>query len=320
VRNLYLLLVFVCFALISAASVPFLYWIPKVLGCRTNDDPATFLAYCDVVDFADYENGAFYWNLEPDAIKSLQAARVLFLGKSRTQHAFSTRAIRQYFQARDTPYYIAGFGYGESMVLIERLIQKYRLHPDAVVINSEALFFGEEPKAILAAMIRPKTDLKYWQTFYNYLLKASFSRVARPLCNRISFICDQTIGAIWRDRETGAWDWQNTLLPKNYNSLPIQLSKREPPPDAADVRAIENSTKRFLGELRIPSKCVILTTIPNSYTDDEALAEDLGRRFHTPVVVPKIENVLTIDYNHLDQPSAGRTLFCATLLQHLIAA
>jgi len=124
-RSFKLILLFAAMALISIAISPFLFWMPKALKCRTNSDPSTFLAYCNSNDYGDYEHGAFLWDLEPDAVKSLQATRILFLGNSRVQFAFSTDATNGYFRAKRTPYYLAGFDYYENMVFVQRLIEKY---------------------------------------------------------------------------------------------------------------------------------------------------------------------------------------------------
>jgi hypothetical protein len=305
-RNLFLILIFFVVTLITAAVVPFLYWAPKVLGCRTNSDRSTFLAYCNVGDFADYEHGALFWDLEPEAVKSLKAARVLFIGNSRTQHAFSTEATRRFFQARGIPYYLLGFGYGEDILFTQRLIEKYQLHPDAVVINSDDSFFSYDLKPIAAMMLGPKLELLYWKSLYNYSLKAVFSRIARPLCIHLPSLCTQNLASIWRNRETGEWDWQDTLLPKNFNSFAIQPSMRAPAPDEPAMQNIEKAAEKFFEALHLPSRCIILTAIPTSRVTDEPVADGVGKRFGFPVIVPHLDNLLTIDYDHLNEPSAER--------------
>src|SRR5215470_9376009 len=49
-----------------------------------------YIAYCNGAGYADYEHGAFWFDLEPSARDFAKIADVLFLGNSRMQVAFST--------------------------------------------------------------------------------------------------------------------------------------------------------------------------------------------------------------------------------------
>jgi hypothetical protein len=304
-QNLRLIVVFVVMALISVAICTFLLWVPKVLGCRINTDPSTFLAYCNSNDFGDLEHGAFWWDLEPTAVESLQRARVIFLGNSRIQFAFSTEATRNYFHERETTYYLAGFTYFENMVFAQRLIEKYQLHPQAVVINSDDTFFRNEllgtPKLILSS----KTAPIFWQTLYQYLLKFTFSRIARPLCRTAPFLCSQTRQTLWRERKTGEWKWQETFADQN-KFKPIDPTLRSPAPAEADMLTIEKSAAAFLATLGTRPECVILTAIPNSVSTDLPIANRIGEKFSLPVIIPHVDNLGTIDDSHLNGPSAER--------------
>jgi hypothetical protein len=303
--NLRLIFVFAGMTLISLAVSPFLFWIPKVLNCRTNTDPSTFLAYCNSNDFGDFEHGAFLWNLEPAAVKALQNARVLFLGNSRVQFAFSTTASEAYFREIKTPYYLAGFTYYENMVFAQKLIEKYKLHPRAVVINSDDTFFRNKLLSTPAAMLRPKTESLFWKTFYGYLLKDGYAHLARPLCETAPFLCGQTLQTLWRRRETGEWLWQETFANKN-TFKPITPSSRAPAPDESDMLKIESAAETFFGTLALRHECIILTVIPNSVSTDEPIANRVGRKFGLPVILPRVDNLGTIDDSHLNGDSAER--------------
>src|SRR5579863_3582267 len=66
-----------------------------MLGCDPRGVDAThYMAYCNVRSFTEYDLGAHYFGLEPAAIKSMQAADVLFVGDSRTGHTFSSKATQ----------------------------------------------------------------------------------------------------------------------------------------------------------------------------------------------------------------------------------
>ena len=74
-----------------------------------------YLAYCNGTQFADYEHGAFWFDLEPSAKKFAKDADVLFLGDSHIQFGFSTEATNQWFSSASARYYLLGFIYGENV-------------------------------------------------------------------------------------------------------------------------------------------------------------------------------------------------------------
>lgn len=304
-RNFLLLLVFAGCALVSLAVSPFLSWAPKVMGCRTNSDFSSFLAYCNTDDFGDYEHGAFVWDLEPAAVRALKNARVIFLGNSRIQFAFSTAATRDYFEKQKTSYYLAGFTYFENMVFALALIDKYKLHPQAVVINSDNTFFRDEMLSTPRQMLRPKTDIMFWKTFYNYLLKGAFANIERPLCAIAPFLCAQTVRTIWRRRQTGEWLWHDTFADPN-KFQPINPALRSPTPDEADMQTIEKAAEKFIGALGLPRQCIVITAIPNSVSTDEPVASRVATKLGVPLVIPHLEDLGTIDDSHLNRDSAER--------------
>ena len=67
-----------------------------------------FLAYCDSQRYADYEHGALFYGLERSAIDSIRSAEVLFIGNSKLQAAFSTKAVRDYFNAISVRFFVMG--------------------------------------------------------------------------------------------------------------------------------------------------------------------------------------------------------------------
>src|SRR5215468_9078842 len=52
-----------------------------------------------IARMSDYEHGALLYGLERSAIDSIRRAEVLFVGNSRLQAGFSTKAVRDYFNA-----------------------------------------------------------------------------------------------------------------------------------------------------------------------------------------------------------------------------
>ena len=96
------------------------------LKCRStgygNDH---FLAYCDSQQYADYEHGALLYGLELSAIDSIRRAEVLFVGNSRLQAGFSTKAVRDYFNAINVRFFVMGFGYGEESTFSLAVLRKW---------------------------------------------------------------------------------------------------------------------------------------------------------------------------------------------------
>lgn len=304
-RNLILILAFAVAAVVSTLIVPFIYLAPKALGCRINPDPSAFLTYCNGANYEDYEHGAYYWNLEPEATKSMVAARVLFLGNSRVQFGFSTEATRGYFEKQGAPFYLAGFTYFENMVFIQRLIAQYDLSPDIIIVNADGTFFSEQLLSTPAALFASKREKRYWRTLHNYLLKAAFTRIARPVCSALPFACTNTIQALWRRRDTGEWLWRDTFAAPN-KAIPIDAATRPPAPDEAAMREFEKAAESFLRTLQLPRHCIILTAVPNNVLSDEPIAERIGRRFQLPVIVPHLDALSTLDDSHLNSASAER--------------
>src|SRR4051812_30934064 len=54
-------------------------WSYYVSECNRYRAPGVFMAYCGSDEYGDYEHGAYYYDLEPEAVKSMQAAKVVFV-------------------------------------------------------------------------------------------------------------------------------------------------------------------------------------------------------------------------------------------------
>src|SRR6516162_5117062 len=103
-----------------------------------------YLAYCNGANYADYEHGAFYFDLEPSAQSFSRNADVLFLGNSRLQVAFSTIATADWFSATSARYYLMGFSYFENVIFAEELLRKIQPRASVYVINIDDFFDRSE--------------------------------------------------------------------------------------------------------------------------------------------------------------------------------
>src|SRR5262249_42639470 len=128
-----------------------------------------FIAGCSAPLFGDYEHGAYYFGLEGAAVAHLRRAEVLVLGNSKAMFAFSTRATEDAFRRLGVPYYLLGFGYGESQLFPLALIKKYGLRPKALIINADPFF--EEATQFQDVL---EGD---WATYLSYVARKYFYRL-----------------------------------------------------------------------------------------------------------------------------------------------
>ena len=80
------------------------------------NEPGRYLAYCNSGVYNDYDHGAFWFGLEPDAIRAVQSADALFVGSSRMQFAFSSPATQDWFASHNAHFYLLGFSYSENVL------------------------------------------------------------------------------------------------------------------------------------------------------------------------------------------------------------
>ena len=125
---------------VCAASV-YRFRTNTIFACPANGYTSdAYLAYCNARSYADYEHGAFAFELEPAAINFARNAQMLFLGNSHMQVAFSTAATSDWFSTASIRYYLMGFSYGENMVFAEFLLPKVRPQARIYVINVDDFF------------------------------------------------------------------------------------------------------------------------------------------------------------------------------------
>src|SRR5277367_6166143 len=90
------------FVILLALFAAYVYKIRKetIFACQASlYSSDRYIASCNGTRYADYEHGAFAFDLEPKAENFARDADVLFLGNSRLQFAFSTSATTGWFSA-----------------------------------------------------------------------------------------------------------------------------------------------------------------------------------------------------------------------------
>src|SRR5580704_6113544 len=182
------------------ALVSYAHWLRtySIFSCQADGYGSDrYLAYCGGEHYADYEHGAFWFDLEPAARSFAKNADVLFVGDSRLQVGFSTAATANWFSAASTRYYLLGFGGFENMVFAEGLLRRIQPKARVYVINVDGFFERSETPAV-------KTILHDPEARHRYEVKRFWQRIHEPVCRYLPKICKH--GPVWfRSRETGAY-------------------------------------------------------------------------------------------------------------------
>ncbi len=250
----------------------------------------SYLAYCQSVNYSDYDHGAFWFGLEPAARDAAANAQVLFLGNSRMQIALSTKETTDWFAAPPVSYYLLGFSYNGNYAFEGPLLQK--LHPtaSAYVVNLDLFFEPSESPYARSVMRDPDARSRHEQ-------KQTWQRIHDPLCRSIRYLCGNAV-AYFRTRSTGAW----SVAGGRFQEKPVSYNRTL---DKPRLEAYATAGRAFLSRLPVRRKCAIFTTVPTVDTDIatlSAVADALGLTF----VSPELDGLLTFDESHLDHDSARR--------------
>jgi len=270
-------------------------WIGACNAAAYDND--TYLAYCHNTRYGDYEHYALYNGTEPRAVAALKQAQVLFLGNSNTQFAFSTNAVRDYFEKSGVSHYVMGFGNGAQSPVAKAIIEKHGLTPQIVVANIDPFFSNEtngtfqrvlSDAETLVTEFKRKKQLQQWQ--------------ANVCTNESSiwyeFLCHGSAETLFRSRTNG--HWVTDYYRKNYQH-PVTESD-----DLLDtLESAEGAANAFIAAANLRRDCVVLTVSPRTDTPT-AFAQNLASRLNLPLLIPELEGLVTIDHSHLDKLSAQR--------------
>jgi hypothetical protein len=250
-----------------------------------------FLSDCTSSGYGDYDHGAFWFDLEPDARRAAAGADTLFLGNSRLQFALSTHATEEWFARLASPYYLLGFSHFETIVYTGPLLSKIQPRARVYVINVDR-FFDDR--------VSPPTEqiLQGRDIEAKYAEKRVWQVLHKTVCGRLPSLCGSSV-AVYRERGNGAW--------RLVGAAPFQArSVSEGGPTNTDRwPQFAALAKDFVARLDVDRDCIILTLVPTVQTrrsEAAAVAESLG----LPLMSPQLDDLLTFDGSHLDGPSAER--------------
>jgi hypothetical protein len=286
--------IYSCIVLVAALASS-AFWIHRysIFACQADGYTADrYVAYCNATGYGDYEHGAFWFRLEPSAQSFAKDADVLFLGNSRAQYAFSTKATADWFSAASIRYYQLGFTYYEGVSFAEALLRRMQPKAKVYVINLDDFFSqGESPPAT-EVMNDPGARS-------HYEAKRLWQRAHERVCKIASFFCGRNY-AIFRSRQTGSFSLSrgNVL----FEAKPVSYDQTT---GEDIVKASTAAARKFLSDLPVQDECVILTTVPTVETKT-GNANAIATALHKDLVTPEVQGLQTFDGSHLDPPSAER--------------
>ena len=253
-----------------------------------------YLAYCQTGGYGDYDHGAFWFGLEPEAQRAATDADVLFLGNSRMQFAFSTETTAQWFSSVATRFYLLGFSYGENAVFEGPLLGRLKPKASVYVINVDRFFDASLVTLPTAALRRGSSDAlaryeekKRWQSFH------------KGICEAVPAVCGHQV-AFFRSRDTGAWELKGS---EDFKAAAVSDAA---PGEAADHWKRDSVlAEEFVSRLPVNRQCVILTIAPWSATSIQE-ANAIASGLKLDLVAPTLAGLRTLDGDHLEHKSSAR--------------
>jgi hypothetical protein len=255
----------------------------------------SYLAYCGGKAYGDYDHGAFWFGLEPDARQNAAAADVLFIGNSRMEFGFSAPALGRWFSANNLKYYLLGFTHFENSTFLGPLIRGLQPRARAYVINVDDFFLNN--------VTNPGNDVMYGfdSTRARYETKRTWQTLHRIVCTWQPSLCGDAI-TIYRQRETGEWrlGWAAAS-----NQV---LEQTDRPVDVESVTRMKPIAERFISDLDVDRSCVFLTFLPaeQQVNTNRETASALARVLGLGLISPPLEGLQTFDGVHLEPDSAER--------------
>jgi hypothetical protein len=283
--------------IIFAAVATYLYQLryDGIFACQARGYTGdAFLAECSAHQYGNYEHGAFWFGLEPRALAAAARARVLFLGDSRLQVAFSTPETKDWFSRSGNSYYLLGFGAGENMNFTGKLLEKIKPRATAYIINADNFFETWLTIPVKPIFADPSTGERYKNKSYWQIPHKYFCAFASPLCgdNFAAFRSEAT-GTY---QLAGAYDADGRRIKGATVSYSRDINHQ-------NVQKYLPRAEQLFSQLGVRRDCVILTIIPYAGTRIETartLAATLGVSF----VAPELDGLKMFDPTHLDAASA----------------
>jgi hypothetical protein len=249
-----------------------------------------YLAYCNASNYADYEHGAFKFNLESHVRDAITRADVLFLGNSRLQVAYSTAPTEHWFSSNSARYYLMGFGNFGNSLFAGELLRSVQPRANVYIIDVDDFFKKSETAEVKTVLHDPNARNEYEA-------KRVWQGIHERICGTFTALCGRQF-AIYRSRDTGTYyeegQWGRTV--------PVSYDWRANSELAGTSIA---TAAEFLSRFA-QNKCVVLTMVPTVRTQ-MGTAKAIANGLDLPLIAPVlVDGLQTYDGSHLDQASAQR--------------
>jgi len=269
------------------------------LHCLAEPPDGYFLALCESRQFGDFEHGAYYYDLEPEALEHLRRADVIFFGSSRGQIALSTQAFKDFFKRQRLVPYLFGFGYNEQAAFPLALVQRENLRPKAIVVLADPFF---KDKSTGHVRVNQWVRWRVIPELYEFTQKKLFIDVGARVCGTWPGLCVPAPPLVFRSRENGAW------LPQNFGySTPSPIGGAGYLTYTEEMAAPDRTfAEHFISATGVPRDCVVLSAAPTNFIRAEGYVKEMGRLLDVKVSLPALESLSVSDGSHLTPESAER--------------
>jgi len=266
--------------------------VDGIFSCQAKGyAPNAYLSDCTARTYGDYDHGAFWFGLEPQAEGAAAEADVLIIGSSRLQFAFSGRTTINWFSAANIRPYLLGFSASETIVFFEPLLARIRPRAKVYVVNVDR-FFDDRTSPPAEQVLHGHDALSRYEE------KRTWQVLHRVLCEALPAACGTSL-AIYRTRDTGVWERTGGGRLDAVRVSDGQPSRVERWNHYAEL------AEKFLARLPVDRSCVIFTIVPTVDTkraEAMAIAASAGQ----DLLAPQVDNLTTFDGSHLDAESAER--------------
>jgi hypothetical protein len=265
-----------------------------VFACAAGDayfGTNRYMGYCNAAGFGDYDHGAFWFGLEPVAMRFAADADVLFLGSSRMEFALSTVTTDQWFSSAGLSHYLLGFTSTENATFAAPLLARLKPHAKVYVINVDQFFTPVQTDIGSGILHDPDAE-------ENSKQKKVWQNLQRAVCTRVRAVCGHQF-VYFRSIEHGHWVQRGT------NPRPAAPTGDGPIEDQEHWSQYAALAQQFISSLPVDRACVLLTIVPSPKTRT-AEAKAIAGATGIELVNPQLQGLQTFDSSHLDGSSAER--------------
>jgi hypothetical protein len=269
------------------------------LHCLAEPPAGHFLAFCLSPQFGDFEHGAYYYKLEPEALAHFRRADVIFFGSSREQIALSTRAFADFFKQLRIAPYLFGFGYNEQAAFPLALVQREQPKPKAIVVLADPFF---QDKSTPHVRVNQWVRWRVIPEFYEFAQKKLFIAIGARVCSVWPDRCTPAPQLVFRSKQDGAWllhNFDHSAASPVGGAAFFTLTEAMAAPDLVFA-------EKFIAATGVPRDCVILSAAPTNSMRAEGYVKEMGRLLGVKVALPALENLSVSDGSHLTPDSAER--------------